>query len=140
MKNIDNNNGFTLVELLGVIAILGILVVIFVPNALKVLKDNSDKIYKIKEKELINAAKDYAEYDKNFVSPIEGEAKYIIMPQLVSGSYMTKILDNKTANECTAFVKVTLNDIHGYNYDACLICDEYKTNKDFCNMAFYNSL
>ena len=140
MKNINSNNGFTLVEMLAVIVILSILAIIFIPNALKVLEDNSTKIYKIKEKELIKAAKDYAEYNKNFSSPTEGQAKYVTMPQLISGSYMNKILDNKSGNECTAFVKITLSDIYGYNYDACLICDEYKTDKDFCDIAFYNSL
>jgi len=134
------NKGFTLVEVLAVIVILGLITTIFIPNAIKILDDNSLKIYKIKEKELVNAAKDYAEYDKNFTPPTRTLEKYITMPQLVSGNYMSKILDNNTGNECTAFVKVTLNDVYGYNYDACLICDDYETNNDFCNLAIYKDL
>lgn len=139
-KSNYKKNGFTLVEILAVIIVLGILSMIFIPDTLKVLKDNSSKIYKIKENELIKAAEDYVKYDKNFSFPNEIDEKYVTMTQLISGSYLDKILDNKTGNECSAFVKVTKNDIYGYDYDACLICDEYKTNKDFCDIALYNSL
>lgn len=134
-------NGFTLVELLAVIIILGVITTIFVPNTIKLLKENNLKIYKIKENELINAAKDYANYDKNFSSPtVEVPVKYITMPQLVEGSYINKILDTSSGKECRAFVRVTLNDINGYNYEACLLCDEYSTNKSFCNSTTYESL
>lgn len=132
--------GFTLVEVLAVIIILGIISVIFIPNTIKILRENNLKIYKIKEQELIKAAETYAEYDKNFVPPIEGGFKYITMPQLVKGNYINKILDTTSAKECNAFVRVSLNSIYGYNYEACLVCEEYKTNKDFCNAINYNDL
>ena len=134
-------NGFTLVELLAVIIILGVITTIFVPNTIKLLKENNLKIYKIKESELVKAAKDYTNYDKNFSSPtVEVPVKYITMTQLVEGSYMNKILDTSSGKECRAFVKVTLNDISGYNYEVCLLCDEYSTNKSFCNSTTYESL
>lgn len=145
MKNIKSNSrfintrAFTLIEVLAVIIVLGFIATIFIPNAMEILNENGLKIYKIKEKELVNAAKDYAEYDKNFIAPTKETEKYVTMPQLVSGSYMDKILDNN-GNECTAFVKVTLSDVYGYNYDACLICDEYRTDKDFCKLDVYNNL
>ena len=134
-------NGFTLVELLAVIIILGAITTVFVPNTIKLLKENNLKIYKIKESELIRAANDYANYDKNFSSPTEMELeKYITMTQLVDGGYMNSILDTSSGKECRAFVKVTLNDISGYNYEACLLCDEYSTNKSFCNSTTYQGL
>jgi len=133
-------NGFTLVEVLAVIIILGIVVLIFVPNTKKLLNENSTKIYKIKEKELIKATEDYVKYDKNFSFPEASTEKYITMPQLIRGNYINKILSTKTGNECTAFVKVTRNDVYGYNYEACLICDDYTSNKSFCNMTFYGNL
>ena len=42
-------NGFTLVELLVVIILLGLIVTLFIPNVIKILKQNNTKIYKIKE-------------------------------------------------------------------------------------------
>lgn len=136
----NNNYGFTLIEVLAVIVVLGFITTLFIPNALKILEDNNVKIYKIKEKELVNAAEQYALYSGKFNPPTSSQERYVMMPELVSFNYMNKILDNKTGNECKAFVKVTLNDIYGYNYDACLICDGYKSNSDFCELSIYNSL
>lgn len=133
-------NAFTLVEVLAVVVILGIIVLIFVPNTKKILNENNTKIYKIKEKELIKAAADYVNYDKNFNFPTIITEKYVTMPQLIAGSYMNKILSTSTGEECIAFVRVTKSDVYGYNYEACLICDEYTSNKDFCSMAVYGDL
>jgi len=133
--------GFTLVELLAVIVILGTIAMIFIPNTIKLLKENNLKIYKVKENELLKAAKSYAEYDDNFIEPTSSEpVRYITMPTLVSGNYMNKILDTTSGNECNAFVKVTLSSIYGYDYEACLLCDEYKTDKEFCTASIYQNL
>ena len=56
------------------------------------------------------------------------------------GNYMSKILDTTSGNECKAFVKVTLSSVYGYEYEPCLICEEYTTNKDFCNLGIYKDL
>ena len=136
-----NKKGFTLIEVLAVIVVLGTISVIFIPNVIKILNDNNLKIYKIKENELLKAAKSYAEYDEDFVSPTETDpTRYITMPTLVSKNYMNKILDTKTGNECSAFVKVTLSNVYGYEYEACLLCDEYKTNKTFCTTSTYENI
>ena len=135
-----NKKGFTLIELLAVIIVLGTLATIFVPNTIKLLRENNLKIYKIKESELLKAAKSYAEYDEDFTPPTASEERYITMPQLVSKNYMSKILDTTSGSECDAFVKVTLNNVYGYNYEACLLCDEYVTDKEFCTSSTYKNL
>lgn len=132
--------GFTLVELLAVIIILGLLVTLLVPNVITLLKSNSLKVYKIKEKELLNAAEDYIEYDSDFIAPTTSEpVKYITIQSLISKNYINKILDNSTGEECSAFVKITKNG-NSYNLDPCIICSEYKTDRDFCTTSMYQSL
>ena len=126
-------NAFTLVELITVIAILAVITIIFIPNTAKILKENSTKVYKVKEKQLIESAKDYVEFDKDFVPPTDTDpVKYININTLISKNDIDKILENKTGNECSGVVKVSLNSIAGYDYDACIICSEYKTDKSFC--------
>lgn len=132
--------GFTLIEILAVVVILGTIVAIFVPNTVKILKANNLKVYKIKEKELVRAAEDYIEYDSDFVAPSnEQPEKYITIGTLITKNYINKILDNTSGNECTAFVKVT-KDENNYNVEPCIICDEYKTDKGFCSSTVYQSL
>ena len=132
--------GFTLIEVLAVIVILGTIIVLFIPNTIKLLKDNNLKVYKIKEKQLLEAAEDYAEYDSDFSGPDSYQPiKYITINTLVSKNYMNKILDNSSGDECMAFVRVT-NKNGSNNYDPCIICGEYKTERDFCTTAMYQSL
>lgn len=134
-------NAFTLIEVLTVIIILGVISVIFIPNALKILSQNETKIYKSKETMLINAGKDYVLENDNYVLPdIDDPIKYITITTLVNENYMPKILDSKSGAECNGFIKVTNNDVYGYNYEACLLCENYTTNKSFCTTATYNSI
>ena len=134
------NKGFTLIEVLAVVGLLAIIITIFVPNTIKLVKQNNLKVYKIKEKELLTAAEDYANYDNNFKAPEAGETKYISMTQLVNGGYMNAILDSSSGNECNAFVKVTKSSLSGYDYEPCLLCEEYQTDKPFCSLSTYNEL
>lgn len=134
------NKGFTLIELLAVIAVLGIILVIFVPNAFNIVNDNSTKVYHVKEEVLVNAAKDYVLSNSSFILPTGDDASYITSNTLVSGAYMTKIIDNTSANECNAFVKITVNSTYGYTYSPCLLCDNYTTDVSFCTTANYNNI
>ncbi len=132
--------GFTLVELLAVIIILGMLVVLLVPNVISILKSNNLRVYKLKEKELLRAAEDYIEYDEEFVAPTnEAPVKYLTIQSLISKNYINKILDNSSGEECPAFVKITKAG-DNYNLDPCIICGEYKTDRDFCTSSMYQSL
>lgn len=136
-----NKKGFTLVELLAVIFILGIISVIFIPNVIDILAENSTKIYGTKEKMLVDAAKDYITLNEDFELP-DGvtPTKYITINTLVNSNLSSVVLDNKSGNACTGFVQITVNSVYGYNYEACLLCDNYTTNQTFCTTATYDSI
>ena len=136
-----NKKGFTLIELIVVVGLLAIIVSLFVPNTIKILKENNLKIYKIKEEELLKACKDYARYDDSFEKLTEeNPIRYVTMDELVDKNYMAKIIDTTSGNECKALVKVTLNSISGYDYEVCLVCDEYTSDKSFCNASIFQDM
>lgn len=136
-----NKRGFTLVELLAVIVILGVIAVITVPNAISILSASGTKIYSAKEDIMVSAAKDYVMSNENFVMPTEASpTKYLTINTLVSSNFMSKVLDNKSGNECMGFLKITINSTYGYDYDPCLLCDNYTSNKTFCTSATYNEI
>lgn len=132
-------NAFTLVEVLAVIGILAILITLFIPNTIKLLKNNNLKIYKIKESQLVNAAKDYI-YDEKFIHPTTDNPTYVTITELAAGNYLSKILDTTSGVECDAFVKITLAGEDDYDFSPCIICEEYTTSNDFCTSDMYNSL
>lgn len=53
------NKGFTLVELLGVIVILGIIALIVFPNVIPTLKNNKNSLYETQLRLIEDAAKGY---------------------------------------------------------------------------------
>lgn len=136
-----NKKGFTLIELLAVIIILGVIILIFIPDAINIISRNEVKIYKAKEKLLINASKDYITLNEDFVMPTEEfPYKYIAATTLINDNLMSKILDTTSGTECNGFVRITVNTTYGYNYEACLLCENYTTDKDFCTSATYNNI
>ena len=77
-------NGFTLVEVLLVLVILGVIAVIFIPEATKLLKENDKKIYKAKEEIMVKAAEDYVLENKSIVLPNDSSsASYVTINTLV---------------------------------------------------------
>ena len=53
------NKGFTLLELMGVIALLGIIALIAIPAIDETLNNSKDKLSKTQENQIIKGAKDY---------------------------------------------------------------------------------
>ncbi len=64
-----NNRGFTLVELLGSMVILGLLMLIVVPNVVGLLNSNKETVYVEDAKKLVNIAKTKATMKKDFSMP-----------------------------------------------------------------------
>ena len=135
-------NGFTLVEVLLVLVILGVIAVIFIPDANKIdTLNKAEVIYKAKEEIMVKAAEDYVLENKSIVLPNDSSsASYVTINTLVENNNMSKILDSSSAEACKGFVKITKNSVYGYNYEACLICENYTTNKSFCSSSSYDEI
>ena len=130
--------GFTLVELIAVIGIIGIMSAIFIPNLTGVLSEKEKDIYSIKEKQLVTAAEDYVALSELFTMPSSGTG-YVTIEDMVLSDYLDGIYDSSSGNECIGYVRVTDNDGHN-KYDPFIICENYVTNKNYCSMNIYNSL
>ncbi len=65
----NNNKGFTLVELLGSMVILGLLMIMVVPNIVGILSKNKEKTYKEDAKKLVEVAKYKMSMKKDGVVP-----------------------------------------------------------------------
>ncbi len=141
-----NKKGFTMIELLAVIVILGLLLGVGIPAVNKVLANFRLDYYKKLEGTLATAGQEFVS-DKRYQKPTElMYSRVITKEELVGGKYIDEILDYKE-NECAGsyVVVAKIGDKH-YEYQACLKCetDEYETdtsNKeyDLCNIAWQDN-
>lgn len=113
--------GFTLVELLGVIVILGLLTIVTVPPLLNQIKKSRDRLSSATIKILSSAAEQHIdEHQTNY--PIKnGNVYCITLKTLTDYGYLkSPILDASSGdevNETTNSMKVTINGLNNYKIE-----------------------
>ena len=124
-----SKKGFTLIEILAVITIIGIILLITIPIASRLIIGTEERIYKTNEKALMIAAKNYYMENLNLLPIDINEQKLITLEELVSvGFYkVVKSLKNKSII-CEGYVIVKKISIRNYSYSPYLKCgDDYIT-------------
>ena len=109
--------GFTLVEVLAVIVILGILAVIIAPTVQKGLKSNYDDVFEIQKKNIIKAAKDWSLEHPESLPINNGDTLAISLGELKNG-YLELNIKNPKNNKIwvdSSYVLVT-NENGNYTY------------------------
>lgn len=130
-------NGFTLVELLGVIVVLAIVSGLAVVGVSSIVESGKKGVYKSYENDIKSAAENY--YMDNISElPNEGNDTILSLTELVNGNYLDKFIDPNNGDCSSSYVKVIRgNDImNNFNleYEPCIICkindkNTYKSSK-----------
>ncbi len=119
MKNLilQNNKGFTLIELMATVIILSVLVLYIVPNMLTYFNSSKNSLSKIQQNEIKDAAKlYYKDCENSSYIDMEGEnacseftsgtSSYCItLTKLINLGYINKVTINKKEYKA----KITLN-------------------------------
>lgn len=113
------NRGFTLVELVAVIVILGVIATIITPVIQKTLKANKENVYNIMVDQIKDYTKDYLAKNTNQLPDNEGEIstiKFVDLKKdgLLQINIVNPITNNIISNE--SIVKVTKKN-NNYTYE-----------------------
>ncbi|MBQ8132245.1 MAG: type II secretion system protein [Bacilli bacterium] len=129
MKKIRRRNGFTMVELLAVILILGIVTALSVVSIQEVLRRARSRYYTSQEENLTAAGRNYMEKNQQYLPKVTGQKTSISADELIKNKYISSLVDYSKQNchASNSYVQVIKND-NGYYYDSYLECDTYRTN------------
>ena len=129
-----NRKGFTMVELLVTIIILGLLTTLVITSIASILDKSHEEYYNSQENMLVLAGRDYfADYRSKLPKEV-GETSSVTVETLINEKYIDPVKD-RNENNCN-FKKsnVTVQKItdKDYQYYVTLICDadNYETTED----------
>ena len=130
---IKNKKGFTLIEILAVITILGILMGIGIVSISRIIAQGKIKHYETAEKNMYLAGQSYAQTNRAALPKAVGQKTKISLATLVEKNYIQPIKDY-SGNECNleeSYVQVFKYSQKDYSYMPVLKCyDSYDGTKD----------
>ncbi len=120
------SKGFTLIEMLISIAIIGILVTMVLVSANRLITSSNLEYYNTSEKMMILASKDYFADYRSYLPKEVGDDTRVLLSALVIEDYidMIKDVNENDCNTTKSYVEVEKTSNNEYLYKAHLVCDK----------------
>ena len=133
LRRLEGKRGFTMVELLAVIVILGILTTISIVGIQRIMGTAKQKYYESQEQSMVAAARNFSEKNKQYLPKINGHVSNVSLKKLVDSKYIEKVVDysKKNCSEDDSFVQIFYYD-NEYQYLPYLKCETW-SSKDITN-------
>lgn len=137
-KTIKKKKAFTLVELMGVLVIIGVLSAILIPVISNVLKENKEKAYQGQLQNIVLSAKNFVS-DNMFLMPeTEGDSISLTLGQLKKSGYAEKsIINPKTKQEISNCLQIEVKKANN-NFD--YLIKENTIEVDNCNEDYISDI
>ncbi len=131
-----NKKGFTMIELMATITLLGIMLTLAVVSVSKYLSKARNTVYRDYEDTLKNATTNYFLNHTGLLPEInDANGTKVLATTLIDEGYLENMKDPKNNSfNCNnnSYVIVTRKDNVGFNmdleYKVCLVCSKYKSS------------
>ena len=117
-------NAFTIVELLGIIIILGIILAITMPLTNKIISNAENESYNLLVSNLKGAAEDYLADNMDLIPENDGDKVVITLDDLVKGNYLDADVENPKTHKKMSYSKTTITITYSggsYNYNVKVV-------------------
>ena len=129
-----NKKGYTLIEMIGAVIILGIIATIAVATFTRNLRGFRDDYYASQESTVLQSGREYLSDNRNIRPTDLLEGQKVKLTLLESYKYLDKIKDYN-GDDCEGYVLVVKENKNDYTYHACLKCpyDDYYSKDPYCD-------
>ena len=136
-----NNKGISLIEMIGIIIVIGVIATIALPSVSNFISKGSLTTYLTYEKSMEDAATNAVLDCIGNNSPkcdvqLKGEIQDIKLSTLIDEGFLDPMKDEKI-EKCDSeksFVRVENRGNLNYKFKVCLYCDGYTTDSDICEV------
>ncbi len=127
-----NRNGFSLIEILGVITILGILSVMAIVAFSHLIENSKDEKLSQEKRTLLMAAKSYYQDNRDKLPKNIGDDSYVYAKDLLKKNYLKEEIKNKKNESCMkeSYVLVHKDKKVSYIYRVYLYCGNEKPSEN----------
>ena len=119
-----NKKGFTLVELIAIIVILGVVLVIAIPTVSNIVENSRIESFNKSEVTMIEAAKGYMLLNTKYIPANIGDTTEITVAEMQANKTLGVIVNPWDGSEkCSGYVLITKVADKEYTYHPYLNCD-----------------
>ena len=131
-----NKKGFTLIEILAAVTILGILSILAIFAVNNIIQRGKEEHYKTAEKNLRLTAQTYAQTNRSYLPKNIGDTENVTVRTMVEDNYIEDVKDyyDKSCDPDESYVQIFKYSKTGYSYLTYLDCPDYSNREEIQHM------